>query len=132
MNKMSVSYWPERNKEFSVEVKAWFDGKWNWNIYAYILPEYDQYHDNRYLKSIDMHGGVTFDELVIRQPIDGIKYDFQRIKESKVVGCDFAHLYDDYDNHPSPFEYSEGVIPEPFLSHAERLIKHLKIDANQD
>ena len=129
VKKISVSYYAERNKDFSVEVKAWIDerGKWNWNIYAYFFPTFDRYEDNEFLKNIEMAGGVTFDELKTTQPLEGLQYDFQKVRETKIIGCDFAHSWDDYDNHPSPFEYTIGVIPEPFLGHAERLISQLKL-----
>ena len=127
MERVSVSYWPERNKDFSVEVKAWWSGdKWNWNIYAYFFPSFESYENNDYLKSIEMAGGVTFDEIKTTQPLNGIEYDWQTVKETKTIGCDFAHSWDDYENHPSPFDYSDGMIPEPFLSHAKHLIKQIE------
>ena len=123
--KYSVSYWVEKNKDYSVEVKAWFNGKWNWNIYAYVFDTFPKYDDDDYLLELPMAGGCTYDKLVNRQPIKGIKYDFQKVEKSKVIGCDFAHSWDDYDNHPSPFDYEPGLIPYPFKGAAEELVKEL-------
>ena len=123
--KYSVSYFQEINKDYSVEVKAWFDGKWNWNIYAHIFDSFPKYNDNQYLLDLPMAGGCTFDRLINKRPIEGIKYDFQKVTENKVIGCDFAHSWDDYDNHPSPFECEVGVIPHPFLGAARELVKAL-------
>lgn len=124
-NRMSVSYWVARTGTHSVEVKAWFDKKWQWNIYAHIFPGHELYSDDQSILELPMPGGVTFDKEDTSKPLGGIKFDWQRESHSKVVGCDYGHIWDDYDNHPSPFDYPNGDIPAPFKGHADALLAAL-------
>lgn len=125
-NKLSVSYWVAREKTYSIEVKAWFDTKWNWNIYFNAFDNFPLFDDNDFFMRLDIHGGVTFDKQVISQPIGGCRFEWMKTTKSKTVGCDFCHLYDDYDNHPSPFDYPNGDIPNPFKYEAERTLKYIE------
>ena len=124
-NQVSVSYWAKKTGTYSIEVKAWFDSeKWNWNIYAHIFSGHPLYNDNEALKDLPLHGGCTFDQVRKISPLE-IKCDWQKESEDKTVGCDYAHLHDDYNNHPSPFDCEFGEIPAPFKHCVEELIKEL-------
>ena len=118
-NKLSVSYWVERNKNYSIEVKAWFCGDWKWCTYVHIFESSSLFDKNQKLLQLGMHGGVTFNQEKVVRPIVGIGCE----SLSKIVGCDYMHLHDDYENHPSPFDYKNGDIPEPFFSDAKDLVK---------
>jgi len=122
-NHVSVSYWVKKTSTFSVEVKAWCDSdKWNWNVYAHIFSGHPLYDDNEALKSLPLHGGCTYDAIKKNSPLV-MKYDWQKEYEyeAKTVGCDYAHLHGDYENHPSPFDYDFGLVPAPFHHCAEEL-----------
>ena len=124
-NRVSVSYWVELKKTHSIEIKAWFDTKWNWNVYVYIFESSPFFNDVDELLNIPMHGGITFDYDCIKTPIGGIKYEWQRLSKSRCIGCDYGHIYDDYDNHPSPFDMPDGDIPLQFKRDAEEVAKYI-------
>ena len=127
-NRMSVTYWVKREKTFAVEVKAWYCGsRWNWCVYAHIFESHPKFNDED-LTSFPMHGGVTFDEVKTTQPINGVKYHHQKVTTTKTIGCDFAHTWDDYENHPSPFDCKIGRVPQPFCSEADYIAKALQQD----
>jgi hypothetical protein len=128
---ISVSYWYERAKSYSVEVKCWQLGdKWMWNVYAHVFDNHRKFDDNDWLMSLSMHGGVTFDKQTISQPLGGCRYDWMTTKKTKAIGCDFEHIYDDHDNHPSPIDYGLGEIPQPFLAVAKEISEQLKEKQN--
>lgn len=123
---VSVSFWAKKTSTYSVEVRAWFDStKWNWNVYAHVFNNHALYEDNEALRNLPFHGGCTFDQLKTIKPLE-IKYDWQKEREGKTLGCDYSHIYDDYENHPSPFESAFGVIPSPFKYCADELIEALE------
>lgn len=124
-NRMSVSYWVELKDTHSVEVKAWFDTKWNWNIYAHIFEASPLFNNVDEILNIPMHGGITLDRDDIKSPMGGIKYEWQRLSKSRVIGCDYGHIYDDYDNHPSPFDMPDGDIPFQFKRDAEEVARYI-------
>ena len=127
--KPTCEFYIAREGSFTVSAKAWWQKPtrgeehktgWNWNVYAYVFDKHPMFKDDEKLKDLPLHGGCTFDELVIQQPLE-IKYDFQSIKTKKVVGSDYSHLYDDHNNHESPFD----GIPCYVLRDAEELVKAL-------
>lgn len=121
-NKVSVSYWLAKEKEYSVEVKAFYNNKWMWCIYIHVSDGCPLFHNNDELLNFGMHGGVTFDRQRIDQYIgDG------KLNKSKTVGCDYEHIWDDYENHPSPFDYPNGDIPNPFHDDALEIKKRLEV-----
>ena len=127
-NKLSVSYWLNKGKDFSIEVKAFADTdeKWFWCVYAHVFDSHSKFNDNEYLMNVPMHGGNTFDEQRITQPIGGCRYDWMKTRKAKVIGCDFAHIHDDHENHPGPADYDIGFIPEPFYSEAVSIASELE------
>jgi hypothetical protein len=107
--KATVEFWIAKEQTHSVSAKSWYDGaKWHWNVYAYIFDNHPLHGDNEALLNLPLHCGCTFDQIWTRQPFD-IRYDFQKVTITKVVGSDYDHIYDNYDRHPSPFD--DGVPP---------------------
>jgi hypothetical protein len=122
----TVQYWIAKRKTHSVEVKAWHDGvKWHWNVYAYVFESHPRFNDNEWIMNLPFHGGCTFDQQRIVQPIGGCRYDFQATRKVKVAGSDYNHICDDYENHPSPFDCVPGFVPNPFRSDADALLAEL-------
>ena len=131
--KPTCEFYIEKHKTFTVSVKAWwykpskgeeYKTGWNWNVYAYVFDNHPKFGDNEWLRGLPLHWGCSFDKLVTEQPFE-IKYDFQSVVNSKVVGSDYNHLYDDCGNHESPFD----GIPSYVLRDAEELVKALLIGA---
>lgn len=120
----SCEFFFVREKTHSVSAKAWnYNGKWNWNVYAYIQPEHPLYQNNEALMSLPFNGGCTYDAIRTIQPFE-IKYDFEKLSSTKIVGSDYNHIHDDYDGHPSPFER----IPHKVLRDAQDLALALFVD----
>ncbi|MBL4753828.1 MAG: hypothetical protein JKY52_09590 [Flavobacteriales bacterium] len=103
----SVTFSYKREAHYSVYAKAWYyNGKWNWNVYVDIAESHDKFDDIDWAIGLPFHGGCTLDDLVVTSPARGIRYDFQKEYKKVTVGCDFNHVGDNYNNHPSP---EEGV-----------------------
>jgi len=67
----------------------------------------------------DFHGGITYYE-VLRDEFTGKKYGVK-------VGCDYAHLYDDYvDSEPVVSDTKKSI--ETFLSHFPECLVWDKVD----
>mgnify|MGYP003630354631 CR=1 FL=1 len=108
---------------YAVTAKAWTnDSKWNWNVYAHINKNHSLFTNPEEAKDLPFHGGCTFDEYQSHEPSGGIIYDFQKVTKILVVGSDYAHLGDDYDNHPSGLD---GV-PFYIMRDCEELISILE------
>lgn len=122
--KATVEFWIAREKTYTVSAKAWHDGnRWNWNVYAYVFENHPLFDNNDALLDLPLHCGCTFDQIRANQPFE-IKYDHQRVKTTKIVGSDYAHYGDDYDNHPSPFD----EIPYYVERDAKELAAALEVD----
>lgn len=122
----SVSFWIAREKTHCVEVKAWYcDDKWMWNIYAHVFESHPFFNDHDKLLGLPFNCDCTFDRTKTEEPLNGVERGWERKTISKVVGSDYAHIYDDYDNHPAPFENKDGEVPHPFLGDAEQLAEAL-------
>ena len=107
----TVEYWVKRDKTFTVSAKCWRNGdKWMWNVYAYIFDNHPLFSKPGLAKVLPFNCGCTFDEIVTSEPSEGIKYDWQKTKRKLVVGSDYAHIHDDYENHPSPIHGVPGNI----------------------
>ena len=117
-----IEWWIKREKAFSVSAKAWLDeGRWNWNVYAYIFDSHPLFSKPGLAKELPLHCGCTYDAMKSETPAEGIEYDWQKTKQTLVVGSDYNHIYDDYDHHPSGFD---GV-PSYVLSDANALVEAL-------
>ena len=125
-SRMSVTYWAAREKTFAVEIRAWFDEKWYWNTYLHLFESSPLFNDNDSIMDIPMHGGVTFDSQEIKQPLGGCRYEWMKTTKTKTVGNDYMHLHDDYEHHPSPFDYPDGSIPHTFKHDADNLIEFVQ------
>jgi hypothetical protein len=121
----SCEFFFVRESTHSVSAKAWhYGGKWHWNVYAYVQPSHPKYDDNEALQNLPFNGGCTYDAIRTVQPFE-IKYDFQSLTTTKIVGSDYAHIFDNYDHHPSPFER----IPHEVLRDARELAQALEVAA---
>lgn len=90
-----TSFWIAREKDYSVEVKAWVfaENEWAWNVYAHVFEGHPVYGDkDALMNQAPLHGGCTFDQEKVVQPIGGPTYDFQSIDKSMTVGSDYKHL----------------------------------------
>lgn len=95
----------KRHETFSVVAKGWTrDGKWNWNVYANIFENHPLFNQPSKAKELPLNCGCTYDEVRTAVPSEGIQYSWQRETKTLVVGSDYAHISDDYDNHPSGFD----------------------------
>jgi hypothetical protein len=120
--KPSCEFFFVRELTHSVSAKSWHDGaKWHWNVYAYVQEKHSKFADDEYLQSLPFNGGCTHDSIRITQPTE-IKYDWQKRVTTKIVGSDYNHIHDNYDNHPAPFER----IPFEVLRDAEALAAELE------
>jgi hypothetical protein len=110
-------------KTFSVTIKAWqFDGKWAWNVYANIFEAHELFNNpGSAMDSLPFHCGCTYDKLKSVGVTGGNKYDNSGSRKVLVLGSDYMHLHDDYDNHPSPFDR----IPYNVLNDAKELVEAL-------
>ncbi len=120
--KPSCEFFFVRELTHSVSAKSWHDGaKWHWNVYAYVQESHPKFADDKYLQNLPFNGGCTYDSIRITQPTE-IKYDWQKRVTTKIVGSDYNHIHDNYDNHPSPLER----IPFEVLRDAESLAAELE------
>jgi len=118
-----------RESSFAVTAKSFSYGdcKWNWNVYAYIFDNHPLYNDVQKAMELPFNCGVTYDKIRKTSPAQGIRYDFEEETNTLILGSDYAHIYDDYDNHPSP---SKGV-PVYVESDALHLVSALKKACNE-
>ena len=94
---------------YSVTIIAWNRkealDQWHWNVYAHIYDKHPLFDNpENAVETLPFHCGATYDKIITTEPAQGIKYDWQRINKTLKIGSDYAHIYDNYDNHPSPFE----------------------------
>ena len=113
-----------RADNFVVTVCGWegMDGKHHWNIYARIFDNHPLFNDpEKAMDVLPFAGGCTYDQIETFSPSRGIEYDWQKEIKVLVLGSDYGHIWDDYDNHPSP-EYG---IPGQMRSDAKELVEAL-------
>ena len=121
----SVEFKIESQKTFSVTVKAWqLMDKWSWNVYANIFENHSLFNDVNKALELPFNGGCTYDEIKTHTPSRGIRYDWEKESKTLIVGSDYAHIHDNYENHPSPFDR----IPFEVLRDAQELVEKLKED----
>jgi len=113
IKKCNVSFTRLSEKSFSVEIAAHNSREinsdkevWNWNVYAYIREEHPFFtlSESSLSDELHFHGGITYAQYFINEPMGGIKYDWQKVNRYYKVGSDYCHYQDDYDNHDSPFD----------------------------
>lgn len=102
----SVEWKLKQHKTFSVTANAWMSGdKWNWNVYALIYESHPLFNEPGYaIQNLPFHGGCTFDKVITFAQSGGNEYDKRDPVKTLKLGSDYAHLNDDYDNHPSGFD----------------------------
>lgn len=112
-----------RESTFTVTVKAWLMAdKWQYNVYALISEKHALFNDVDKAMNLPFNGGCTYDQIETMTPARGIQYDFQKEYKTLIVGSDYAHMHDNYDNHSSPFEQ----IPWEVLRDAKELVNALE------
>ncbi len=121
--KATVEFKIAVEKTFSVTIKAWqLTDKWNYNVYANIFEKHDLFNDVDKAMMLPFNGGCSYDEIKTFTPARGIQYDWQKESKVLVLGSDYNHLHDNYDNHSSPFDR----IPHEVLRDAKELVEALK------
>ena len=111
-------------KNFSVTIRAWqMDRKWQWNVYANIFETHKLFNDPKSaIDKLPFHGGCTYDKIKEEGPTGGNKYDKSESYKTLVLGSDYMHLHDNYDNWSSPLE----MIPYSILLDAKELATELE------
>lgn len=122
----TYSWTPISTKTFSVEVKCWkFEAdadEWRWNVYANIFNNHPLFSNpTAAIDSLAFHGGCTYDKIKTIEPAQGIRYDFERVYKTLVVGCDYSHYRDSYYELCDP---KDGV-PGSIMSDVAELIQQL-------
>lgn len=122
----SIEWKVKQSKTFSVIAKAWlFSDKWNWNVFANIYSNHPLFSKpERAIDTLPFHGGCTYDKRIISKQTGGNNYGTRSVSGILRLGSDYAHIYDDYDNHPSGFD---GV-PCNILRDANELISALEME----
>ncbi|SER26098.1 hypothetical protein SAMN05216522_11746 [Rosenbergiella nectarea] len=109
-----------KDSNFSVQVVGWHSGRcYSWNVYANIFDSHPLFNSTDGIESIPMHCGITYDQLITTGFIEK-KYDWQKDSQYRVVGSDYTHLYDNYEECAP----SDGI-PYPILVDARELIAYL-------
>ncbi len=121
--KASIEFKIAMEKTFSVTIKAWMNlDKWAYNVYANIFESHELFNKPDEAMLLPLNGGCTYDQLKTSVPSTGIQYEWQREVKTLVVGSDYMHIHDEYDNHSSPFEH----IPYKVLNDAKELAEALR------
>jgi hypothetical protein len=116
-------------KEFSVVVIGWNrSDKWHWNVYANIFESHPLFSNINQAKDLPFNCGCTFDKLITESPTRDKAdwHDFEKEYKTLKVGSDYAHLYDDYDNHPSALDGLPPFIERDALELVEALENSIK------
>jgi hypothetical protein len=110
------------SKSFTVVVKAWLAmDKWQYNVYANIFENHPLFNDVEKAKSLPFNCGCTYDSFKANSPTSN-DYEWQKETKALVVGSDYSHIHDNYDNHSSPFD----SIPHEVLRDAKELVEALR------
>ena len=117
-NKPKYEWCAFRSKNYVVTVVAWGGSnilnqqpEWCWNVYV-VFNDTHPYYENpeKAVDEIPFHGGCTYDEKIEYTPAQGIQYDWQKAIKSLKVGCDYAHLGDDWVKQFDPRDGVPSVI----------------------
>lgn len=115
-----VTWTLHKDRNFSVQVVSWHSGiGYHWNVYANIFDSHPLFKNAEGVNSLPMHGGVTYDQLMTNGHVEK-KYDWQKESQYRVIGSDYAHLYDSYEECAP-----EDGIPTRILSDARELIAEM-------
>lgn len=110
-----------KDSNFSVSVRGWKDSvEFKWNVYAHIFDTHPLFGKVEVMMCIPLHGGPTYDRLLVSEPAGGIQYDWQRVERTYKIGSDYQHAGDYYEE----CSYEDGI--PPMIRHdAEELAKYL-------
>lgn len=107
------SFFLAREKTFSVEMICWSwpDGEWAWNVYAHVFEGHPLFSEtDRLMTNAPLHGGCTFDQRVVRAPINGIKYEWQRETTTLTIGSDYKHCGSPDLSNYGPFDEIPWIV----------------------
>ena len=123
-NFKEVKQWIAQGNGFSVEVKVWemSGGIFIWNVYAYIFQKHPIFDDNQAINNLPFHGGATYDNESVNQPLGSHSEHRQAVTKVKKVGCDYNHLGDNYFNS---LDGSKGI-PSDIERDAKELFDFLE------
>jgi hypothetical protein len=92
-----------QGKNFSVSIKNWtsqglYGIKNRWNVYAHVYDTHPLFGNVDALLCLPFHRGATYDKLIITEPAQGLKYDFDKVCKVYKIGSDYAHCDDHYED----------------------------------
>lgn len=118
-----ITFKIKSNDVFCVEIKSWLLGdKWMWNVYANIYEKHNLFNKpEEAFECLPFNGGCTFDRLITHEDSKANSYNRSPKQITLKLGSDYMHIHDDYDNHPSPFDF----IPVNIINDANDLVKAL-------
>lgn len=116
--------WMWKGKAFGIMVSCHRSGDgWTWCLYALIYDNHPLFKDpEAAVDQLSWHCGSTYDERFTQEPARGIRYDWQRKGEWLKVGCDYAHIYDGYEQRCCP----DDGIPATVARDAQVLFDELR------
>lgn len=116
--------WFVQKKTFTIQINAWeiSPDNWVWNVYANIFESHPLFSKVEEAIDLPFHGGCTLDELHTTEPASGIIFDWQKVRKTLKVGCDYNHYCDEYFNHYNP----DDGIPIQIKKDVELLIAELE------
>lgn len=116
-NKQKYEWMVYRSENYVISVVGWGGytalrgNDWCWNVYVTFNETHPYYeHPEKAVYEIPFHGGCTYDEKIEYTPSRGIQYDWQKTLKALKVGCDYAHIGDDWIKHCDPKDGVPGVI----------------------
>lgn len=131
INKPSNEWVVFKNNYFSVVVKAWYQSKigeeafevdpWCWNVYVNIFDTHPLFDNPKQALLLPLHGGVNFYEYITAEPAIQ-KWDWQKPYKYLKIGCDYAHLHDNYFMYYDPKDGIPGQIQQDCLDLVEILM----------
>lgn len=123
----SVEWGIYRGKKFTVFIRGWKSGEeFHWNVYACIFEGHPFFGNGDAMFSMPLHGGPTYDRFIIAEPVEGIKYAWQRIEKSYKIGSDYSHYGDNYEH----CSYDDGI--PPMIRHDAEELAQFLFDCEQE
>ncbi len=104
---LSLQYF-KRGENFTIEVHrhsvlmaSYGQGVWRWCVYVYVFPTHPLYD------SFDVEEGLSgdFDEM----PLHGGCTYFKMFGETKKIGCDYNHAWDERYTHMETMEDASSI-----------------------
>lgn len=118
--------WWSRVTHYSEELGYFVVGRdWNWNVYVNIFENNHLFKDyQKVLDEAPFSGGVTFEGKETREPLGGIKYEWQRVTKTIKIGSDYSHIWDRCTKDMSPDKGIPAHIEKDALELVDWMEKH--------